>query len=54
MGRSGKPDMGCRFADHARYLDSLFDTLDLGRVSIVGHYWGGALGFPGPPATPTG
>ena len=28
MGRSGKPDIAYRFADHARYLDAWFDALD--------------------------
>lgn len=45
MGRSGKPDIAYRFADHARYLDAWFDTLGLDRVTLVGHDWGGALGF---------
>jgi haloalkane dehalogenase len=45
MGRSGKPDIGYRFVDHARYLDAWFDALALERVTLVGHHWGGALGF---------
>ena len=45
MGRSGKPDVPYRFADHARYLDAWFDQLDLDNVVLVGHDWGGALGF---------
>lgn len=45
MGRSGKPDIGYRFADHAHYLDAWFDALALERVTLVGHDWGGALGF---------
>jgi haloalkane dehalogenase len=45
MGRSGKPDIPYRFADHARYLDAWFDALDLDRVVLVGHDWGGALAF---------
>jgi haloalkane dehalogenase len=45
MGQSGKPDIGYRFFDHARYLDAWFDTLDLDRVTLVGHDWGAALGF---------
>ncbi len=45
MGRSGKPDIGYRFADHARYLDAWFDALDLRHVVLVGHDWGGALAF---------
>lgn len=43
MGRSGKPDIPYLFADHARYLDAWFDALDLDRVVLVGHDWGGAL-----------
>lgn len=45
MGRSGKPDIEYSFADHARYLDAWFDALDLDRVVLVGHDWGGALAF---------
>ncbi|WP_067884346.1 haloalkane dehalogenase [Nocardia vaccinii] len=43
MGESGKPDIGYRFADHARYLDAWFDALGLDQVVLVGHDWGGAL-----------
>ncbi|WP_232839715.1 haloalkane dehalogenase [Nocardia aurea] len=45
MGRSGKPDIGYRFADHARYLDAWFDALGLDEVVLVGHDWGGSLAF---------
>lgn len=45
MGTSGKPDIGYRFADHARYLDAWFEALGLGTVVIVGHDWGGSLGM---------
>jgi pimeloyl-ACP methyl ester carboxylesterase len=45
MGRSSKPDISYRFADHARYLDAWFDALDLDRVVLIGHDWGGALAF---------
>lgn len=45
MGRSGKPDIAYSFADHARYLDAWFDAVDLDRVVLVGHDWGGALAF---------
>jgi haloalkane dehalogenase len=45
MGRSGKPDVPYRFADHARYLDAWFDELALDGVVLVGHDWGGALAF---------
>ncbi|WP_439661564.1 haloalkane dehalogenase [Lentzea sp. HUAS TT2] len=45
MGRSGKPVLDYTFDDHARYLDAWFDALDLDRVVLVGHDWGGALAF---------
>jgi haloalkane dehalogenase len=45
MGRSGKPDIAYDFGDHARYLDEWFDAMELGRVVLVGHDWGGALAF---------
>jgi len=43
MGFSGKPEIGYRFADHARYLDAWFDALGLDGVVLVGHDWGGSL-----------
>lgn len=43
MGKSGKPKIGYRFLDHARYLDAWFDALGLRDVTLVGHDWGGAL-----------
>src|SRR5271169_1322327 len=47
MGESGAAAGGSyRFVDHARYLDAWFDALGLTRnVTLVGHDWGGALGF---------
>lgn len=45
FGRSGKPSIGYRFEDHARYVDAWFDALDLRDVTLVGHDWGGALLF---------
>jgi haloalkane dehalogenase len=45
MGRSGKPDIPFRFADHARYLEAWFDALELDSVVLVGIDWGGALAF---------
>jgi haloalkane dehalogenase len=43
MGDSGKPDIGYRLADHARYLDAWFDALGLNDVVLVGYDWGGVL-----------
>ena len=49
MGESGasatEGDQRYTFADHARHLDAWFDALDLRDVVLVGHDWGGALGF---------
>jgi haloalkane dehalogenase len=45
MGRSGKPGIAYRFADHARYLDAWFEALELDDVTLVGHDWGGVLSF---------
>ncbi|GGK16535.1 haloalkane dehalogenase [Deinococcus malanensis] len=46
MGESGKaPGGNYTIAEHARYLDAWFDTLDLRGVVLVLHDWGGALGF---------
>jgi haloalkane dehalogenase len=47
MGQSSKaPKHGYRFTDHTRYLDAWFEAAKVGeRVVIVGHDWGGALGF---------
>ena len=45
FGKSGKPDIGYHFLDHARYLDAWFDALDLHRVTLVIHDWGSALGI---------
>jgi haloalkane dehalogenase len=47
MGDSGRnPGGSYRFVDHARYLDALFDALEINEdVTLVGHDWGSALGF---------
>lgn len=46
MGESG-PSAGGEytFAEHARHLDAWFEALALRDVVLVGHDWGGALGF---------
>src|SRR5581483_8153618 len=47
MGASGPSSTGTyRFADHARHLDAFFDALmPQGKVTLVVHDWGSALGF---------
>lgn len=45
MGRSDKPDIEYRFADHARYVDGFIEALGLERITFVIHDWGSALGF---------
>lgn len=46
MGGSGKAVNGSyRFQDHARYLDTWFDALELSNVTLVVHDWGSGLGF---------
>jgi haloalkane dehalogenase len=44
MGGSGKPPIGYRFDDHARYLEAWLDqVIPDGDLVFVGHDWGGAL-----------
>ena len=47
MGESdGTPEGSYRFFDHSKYLDAWFDAvLPNGRVILVVHDWGSALGF---------
>jgi haloalkane dehalogenase len=44
MGKSDKPEIGYRLADHARYVDGFIEALGLTNVTLVLHDWGGALG----------
>lgn len=45
FGRSDKPDIDYRFADHVRYIDAFIEALGLGRVTLVIHDWGSAIGL---------
>ncbi|MFK8182416.1 MAG: haloalkane dehalogenase [Phormidesmis sp.] len=45
MGDSGKPNISYTFEDHATYLDSFIEALDLTDVTLVIHDWGSALGM---------
>ncbi|MEM6733794.1 MAG: haloalkane dehalogenase, partial [Myxococcota bacterium] len=44
MGKSEKPDIGYRFADHAKYLSGFIEVMKLENVVLVLHDWGGGLG----------
>jgi haloalkane dehalogenase len=43
MGRSGKPDLDYRLADHIRFVDAFLDALDLRDLTLVGHDWGAVI-----------
>ncbi len=45
MGRSDKPDLAYRFADHSRYIEGFIEALSLEQITFVIHDWGSALGF---------
>lgn len=45
FGKSGKPDIEYRFADHAAYLEAFIAALGLENITLVMHDWGSALGF---------
>lgn len=45
MGRSAKPNSDYRFFDHVKYVEEFVHALKLRNVTIVGHDWGGAIGF---------
>ena len=45
MGRSDKPPLEYRLADHVRYVDGFIEMLGLRQVTLVIHDWGSALGF---------
>ena len=44
-GFSSKPSRSYRLADRRDHLLELIDRLDLERVTLVGHDWGGAIGL---------
>ena len=45
MGKSDKPDIDYRFADHARYVEGFVEALGLNNVTLVIHDWGAGLGL---------
>lgn len=47
VGRSDKPDRPelYRVSRHAERLEALLESLDLSEATVVGHDWGGPIGF---------
>jgi len=45
FGRSGKPDIAYRFADHVRYLDEFIAASGIASAYLVAQDWGTALAF---------
>ena len=45
MGKSDKPEIAYRFADHVPFVDGFIDALGLQDITLVIHDWGSALGF---------
>jgi haloalkane dehalogenase len=43
MGRSGKPDIDYRLADHVAFVDAFVDALGLSDLALVGHDWGAVI-----------
>jgi haloalkane dehalogenase len=43
MGKSGKPDIGYRLADHISYVDAFVEHLALTDLTLVGHDWGAVI-----------
>ena len=45
MGKSARPDLAYRFADHVTFVDGFIEAMGLKNVTLVVHDWGSALGF---------
>ncbi len=45
FGMSGKPDINYSFQDHFKYINEFILKLDLKKITLVLHDWGGAIGF---------
>jgi haloalkane dehalogenase len=45
MGRSDKPDIAYRYADHMHYLEGFLEQMALEQVVLVVHDWGSGLGL---------
>jgi haloalkane dehalogenase len=45
MGKSDKPEIDYRLADHINYVEGFIEKLALTNITFVIHDWGSALGF---------
>jgi len=45
FGRSGKPDIEYRLADHVRYVDAFLDNAGISSAFVIAQDWGTALAF---------
>lgn len=45
FGRSDRPDLDYRYADHAAYIDGFIEAMALENITLVTHDWGSALGL---------
>jgi pimeloyl-ACP methyl ester carboxylesterase len=45
FGKSAKPDIDYSFEDHYGYVEAFIEAMQLRNIVIVGHDWGGILGF---------
>jgi haloalkane dehalogenase len=43
MGKSGKPNLDYRLADHIAYVDAFVESLALSDLTLVGHDWGAVI-----------
>ncbi len=45
FGKSARPDISYRFLEHYRYVEGFISRMGLKDIVLVGHDWGGVLGF---------
>lgn len=45
FGRSQRPDIGYTFPEHYHFVDGFIEKMGLKDIVIVGHDWGGVIGF---------
>jgi haloalkane dehalogenase len=45
FGKSARPDISYRFLEHYTYVEEFISRMGLKDIVLVGHDWGGVLGF---------